>query len=189
MEAQGCQRCELAESRGHVVFGEGRADANVFFIGEAPGRLEDEQGLPFVGRSGVLLRSLLADAGVAEEEVFITSVIKCRPPDNRDPKRDEISACSGWLEAQVQLIAPLLICTLGNFALRLVRGDRAGISSVHGVPEEREVFGHAALVLPLFHPAAALRSTQTRSLLRDDIAQIPALLREAERQRSASPSA
>lgn len=182
-EAKDCQRCGLAESRGHVVFGEGRATAKVIFIGEAPGRLEDEQGLPFVGRSGVLLRALLAEAGVVEDEVFITSVIKCRPPDNRDPKRDEIRACSGWLETQIQLIAPIMICTLGNFALRLVRGDRAGIGSVHGVPQTREVFGHTTLIYPLFHPAAGLRSTQTRTMLQEDIARIPALLRQAENQR------
>jgi len=165
-----------------VVFGEGNVGAEVLLIGEAPGRLEDEEGRPFVGRSGVLLRELLAEAGVAEEQLFITSVLKCRPPDNRDPKGDEISACSGWLEAQVRLVAPLVICTLGNFALRLVRGDRVGISSVHGVPETRKVFGHTALLLPLFHPAAGLRSTQTRTLLREDLALIPGLLTEARAQ-------
>ena len=157
------------------MFGEGNDHADVMFIGEAPGRLEDETGRPFVGRSGQLLESLLAEVGIARDAVFITSVVKCRPPANRDPKRDEISACSKWLEGQLELIRPNLICTLGNFALRLLSGDGDGITSVHGQERPVTLQARTFRMYPLFHPAAALRSTRTKALLRADIARIPDL--------------
>jgi DNA polymerase len=168
-KANGCRRCQLWEERKTVVFGEGPGDARILFLGEAPGRLEDETGLPFCGRSGILLDQLFGDVGIDRSEVFVTSIVKCRPPANRDPKQGEIASCSVWLEQQLDLLQPEFVCTLGNFALRAIRGDRVGITQVHGIPDLRVVNGRKVVLFPLFHPAAALRSTQTRKLLADDL--------------------
>ena len=176
-DSQVCVRCTLSETRNFVVFGEGPVNADVLFIGEAPGRSEDETGKPFCGRSGALLDAVLLGAGISREEVFITSIVKCRPPENRDPKAFEIEACSGWLEQQVDLIAPKVICTLGNFALHSIRGDRTGITQIHGKIEEIHYRGREVKLLPLFHPAAALRSTRTKALLTADIKQLSQILR------------
>jgi DNA polymerase len=162
-----------------VVFGEGPANAEVLLIGEAPGRNEDETGKPFCGRSGALLDGLLLGAGISREEVFITSIVKCRPPANRDPKAVEIEACSGWLEQQVDVIAPKVICTLGNFALHSIRGDKTGITQLHGKIEEIHYRQREVKLLPLFHPAAALRSTRTKALLAADLEQLSKILRSA----------
>ncbi|MEI6447529.1 MAG: uracil-DNA glycosylase [Actinomycetes bacterium] len=175
-QASRCERCGLSETRTQVVFGSGRADAEVMFIGEAPGADEDRLGTPFVGRSGRLLDGLLAEAGIEREEVFIANVLKCRPPENRDPRPVEIESCSVWLAKQMELVEPRLVCTLGNFATKLLRGDPTGITKVHGTPEIKTVAGRRVRLYPLFHPSAALRSTTTLGLLRADLMRIPDLV-------------
>lgn len=175
-EAEACTRCQLNESRDRVVFGAGDPDADLMFVGEAPGAEEDRTGLPFVGRSGRLLDQLLAEIGVTREEVFIANVVKCRPPDNRDPASAEIEACRSYLERQVQLIEPRLVCTLGNFATKLLSGDPTGITKVHGAAKLAKLGASQVTLLPLFHPAAALRSPKYAAGLREDFARIPQLL-------------
>jgi DNA polymerase len=145
-------------------------------VGEAPGAEEDRQGLPFVGRSGALLTRLLAEAGLPREQVFIANTLKCRPPDNRNPRTGEIEACRPWLAEQIRLIEPRVVATLGNFANRLLSGDETGITKVHGVPRARTFGARTVWLYPLFHPAAALRATGTADLLRRDIEALPELL-------------
>ena len=155
--ARSCQRCPLASGRTHVVFGEGAPDARLMVVGEGPGQQEDLQGRPFVGRSGALLDRLLAEeAGLARADVYIANVVKCRPPNNRDPKPDEIAECRPYLDQQVELIGPAVILTLGNFAARALLGTKEGIRRLRG---QTYPFGAGGTVLvPTFHPAAALRS-------------------------------
>jgi len=153
-EAAGCTRCGLAEGRTQVVFGAGAPDADLMFVGEGPGAREDEQGLPFVGRSGQLLDQLLREeVGLDRSDCYIANVVKCRPPGNRDPKPDEIAACRPWLEEQLELIDPTVVVTLGNFAARLLLDTDTGITKLRGQAYQ---FGGRHLV-PTFHPAAALR--------------------------------
>ena len=177
MAARGCARCaELAATRTSVVFGAGNADAELMFVGEAPGANEDLQGLPFVGAAGKLLEQLLGEIGLSRSEVFIANVLKCRPPGNRDPQSGEIDNCRPYLIRQVELIEPRVICTLGNFATKLLRGDPAGITRVHGAPEVHTVGTHTVRIYPLFHPAAALYTPRTLETLREDFARLPAVL-------------
>lgn len=178
-EAEGCVRCALHESRSEVVFGAGDPDADLMFVGEAPGAEEDRTGLPFVGRSGGLLDELLEGIGISRQEIFIANVIKCRPPDNRDPSAVEIEECRPYLERQVELITPRIVCTLGNFATKLLSGDPSGITKVHGEPRRVKVGSCEVTLLPLFHPAAALRSPKYASELREDFARIPRLLSDS----------
>src|ERR1700759_273147 len=131
-QARACTRCpELAATRKTVVFGAGNADADLMFVGEAPGASEDEQGVPFVGRAGKLLSQLLQEIGLSRESVFIANTLKCRPPGNRDPQPVEIENCRSYLLSQVELIEPSIICSLGNFSTKLLRGDPTGISRLH----------------------------------------------------------
>lgn len=175
--ARGCVRCaELAATRTSVVFGAGNADADLMFVGEAPGASEDEQGIPFVGRAGKLLEQLLGEIGIARADVFIANTLKCRPPGNRDPLPVEIDNCSGFLMQQVELIEPTVICTLGNFATKLLRGDPAGITRVHGQPEVIAIGDRAVRLYPIFHPAAALYTPRMLETLREDFARLPELL-------------
>ena len=155
-EAASCTACGLAEGRTQVVFGTGAPDADVVFVGEAPGAREDEQGVPFVGRSGQLLDRLLAEElGVERSDVYIANVVKCRPPDNRDPRPDEIAACRPWLAHQLDLVDPAVIVTLGNFASRLLLDTATGITKLRGA---EYCYGNPPRYLvPTFHPAAALR--------------------------------
>lgn len=175
-EARGCERCPLSESRTQVVFGAGNANADLMFVGEAPGAEEDRQGLPFVGRSGALLTELLGRAGIAREDVFIANTLKCRPPANRDPAPAEIETCRPWLNEQIRLIEPRVVATLGNFATKLLTGDQTGITRVHGRPQVRQIGSRTVHLLPLFHPAAALRAKGTAELLAADLATLPELL-------------
>ena len=131
-EVQACTRCPLHETRTQAVFGNGNADADLMFVGEAPGMHEDQQGIPFVGRAGQLLDELLREVGLSREESFVCNVLKSRPPGNRDPEPDEILACRPYLERQVELIEPRVICTLGNFATKLLTRSQRGITSVRG---------------------------------------------------------
>jgi uracil-DNA glycosylase len=171
-----CTRCPLHETRTKAVFGAGNADAELMFVGEAPGAEEDRQGLPFVGRAGQLLNELLVEIGLSREDVFIANVLKSRPPGNRDPQPGEIEACEPYLWEQVRLIEPRIVCTLGNFATKLLTGSPTGISRVRGEPQVHELGGRTVFLLPLFHPAAALRTPAVKQQLRDDFATIPALL-------------
>jgi DNA polymerase len=176
-EVQRCEKCPLHETRTKVVFGAGNADADLMFVGEAPGAEEDRQGLPFVGRAGQLLNQLLEEIGLSREEVFIANVLKNRPPGNRDPQPVEIGACEPWLWRQVQLIEPRVVCTLGNFSTKLLSGSQTGITKVRGTPQAHELGGRMVYLLPLFHPAAALRTPAVKETLRADFATIPELLR------------
>ena len=177
-EAAACERCPLHRTRTKVVFGSGNADADLMFVGEAPGQHEDLQGLPFVGRAGRLLEQLLEEIGLERGDVFIANVLQSRPPGNRDPQPDEIDACKPFLHRKIELIEPKVICTLGNFATKLITRSQRGISGVHGRPQVHELGGRTVRVYPLFHPAAALRSTSTLGELRADFARLPALLEE-----------
>ncbi len=174
--ARGCTACPLSESRIQVVFGHGNADADLAFVGEAPGFHEDQQGVPFVGRAGQLLDELLAENGLEREDVFIMNVLKCRPPENRDPQPEEIETCRPYLDAQVELIEPRVICTLGNFSTKLLRGDPTGISRLHGQAEIITIGNRAVRLYPLYHPAAALYTRSLLETLREDFARIPGLL-------------
>ncbi len=174
---RGCLRCpQLAASRQNVVFGAGNADAELMFVGEAPGKNEDAQGLPFVGQAGQLLNTLLGEIGLARDDVFICNTLKCRPPGNRDPQPLEIDNCQDYLFEQVALIQPRVICTLGNFATKLLRNDQTGITRIHGRDEVRVVGPRAVRLLPLHHPAAALYTRSNLDLLREDFKRIPELL-------------
>jgi DNA polymerase len=176
-DARGCVRCApLAAARTQVVFGSGHADADLMFVGEAPGVNEDRAGLPFVGQAGKLLDQLLGEIGLARGEVFIANVLKCRPPGNRDPLPAEIDNCEGYLRGQVALVAPRVICTLGNFATKLLRGDPAGITRLHGRAEIRVVGERAVRLYPVYHPAAALYTPSMLEALRSDFAGLPELL-------------
>ncbi len=175
-EVKACTRCPLHETRGRAVFGAGDADAEVMFVGEAPGAEEDRQGLPFVGRAGQLLNQMLEEIGMAREDVFIANVLKSRPPGNRDPQPGEIEACKPYLFEQVRLIEPRVVCTLGNFATKLLSGNPAGITRVRGTPQVHELGGCAVFLLPLFHPAAALRTPAVKETLRADFDLLPRLL-------------
>jgi uracil-DNA glycosylase family 4 len=175
-EVRACTKCPLHETRTRAVFGAGDADAEVMFVGEAPGADEDRQGLPFVGRAGQLLNRMLEGIGMSREEVFVANVLKSRPPGNRDPLPLEIEACCPYLFEQVRLIEPKVVCALGNFATKLLSGNPAGITRVRGAPQVHELGGRAVFLLPLFHPAAALRTPAVKEALRGDFELLPGLL-------------
>lgn len=187
-EVRTCQRCRLAGGRTNAVPGEGHPDTEVLFVGEGPGQTEDRQGRPFVGRAGQFLVRLLASLGWRREEVFITNVVKCRPPDNRDPLPDEIEACEPYLRRQLEVLQPALIVTLGRFSMARFRPG-ARISQVHGthVPADPATVADGALVYSLYHPAAALRSLEVERQSLDDAAGIPAALLAARARRQAAP--
>jgi DNA polymerase len=176
LKARECTDCPLHQTRTTVVFGSGNADADLMFIGEAPGANEDRMGLPFVGQAGKLLDKLLAEIGMERGDVFIANTLLCRPPGNRDPHPKEIEACQHHLFAKIELIEPIMICTLGNFSTKLLRGDTTGISRLHGQEEERMVGPRKVRLYPLYHPAAALYTPATLESLRSDFHRIPEIL-------------
>jgi uracil-DNA glycosylase family 4 len=176
-QATNCTRCpQLAATRTTVVFGSGHADADLMFVGEAPGANEDQQGLPFVGQAGRLLDTLLSEIGLTRGDVFVANVLKCRPPGNRDPLPQEIDSCQDYLFRQLELIQPNVVCTLGNFATKLLRGDMTGITRLHGRDELRQIGPRVVRLYPLFHPAAALYTPSMLATLREDFGRIPELL-------------
>ncbi|HEY2887025.1 MAG TPA: uracil-DNA glycosylase [Candidatus Limnocylindrales bacterium] len=184
-EVRACQRCPLSAGRTLAVPGEGDPDTEVVLVGEGPGFNEDREGRPFVGRAGDLLVRLLATLGWRRDEVFITNVVKCRPPDNRDPEPSEIAACAPYLERQLAILDPALVVTLGRHSMaRFMPGARIG--AVHGTmaPVEPATGAPNALVYALYHPAAALRSTEVERQSFDDVAGIPAALLEARQRRA-----
>ena len=169
-----CTLCRLAETRTQAVPGEGSSTAAVMFIGEGPGFNEDQQGRPFVGRAGKLLDDLLGSVPMRREDVFITNIVKCRPPDNRDPMPDEVNACSGYLKAQIELLNPRVIATLGRHSLLRFVPD-ARISRDHGTI----MHWQGRVIYPLYHPAAALRSTQVMQATVEDFRRLPEAVRAA----------
>jgi DNA polymerase len=175
-ETSTCTRCALANGRTQVVFGSGSPDAELMFVGEAPGFHEDQQGVPFVGQAGKLLDKLLAGIGLTRADVFVANVLKCRPPGNRDPLPEEIASCEPHLFRQIELIEPKLVATLGNFATKLLSGKPAGITRVHGHEQEVTLGARTVFLYPLYHPAAALYTPSMLKVLEEDFARIPALL-------------
>jgi uracil-DNA glycosylase len=185
---QDCRDCPLAATRTNVVFGSGNADADLMFVGEAPGFHEDQQGKPFVGAAGKLLDKLLEEIGLnRQEDAMVVNVLKCRPPGNRDPLPEEIEECKPHLMEQIRLIEPRAICTLGNFATKCITGRPEGITRVHGRPQERELVGLPLVIYPIFHPAAGLRSCAVLTQLREDFQRLPELLAAARPKRAGPP--
>ena len=184
-EVRACTRCRLAQTRTHAVPGEGDPDTEVVFVGEGPGQTEDQQGRPFVGRAGELLVRLLSTLGWRRNEVFITNIVKCRPPGNRDPEPDEIAACVPYLQRQLEVLDPAVVATLGRFSMAHFRpGER--ITQIHGtaVAAPPEAGARDAVAYALYHPAAALRSTEVERQSYDDIAGLPGVLRAARARRT-----
>jgi DNA polymerase len=181
-EVRACKKCPLHKGRKHAVPGEGPAAAEIMFIGEGPGFHENEQGRPFVGAAGKFLDELLAGAGLSREQVWIGNVVKCRPPGNRDPQSDELSACGDYLDRQIALLNPKVIVTLGRFSMaRYFPG--AKISAVHG--QARTVGGR--LVVAMFHPAAALHQQSLRRTVEEDFKKLPGLIAQANPPAAAAP--
>ena len=173
-----CRACSLCEGRTNTVFGEGDPHARVLIIGEAPGKNEDLQGRPFVGAAGRFLDELLDAAGLKREEVFIANVLKCRPPSNRNPKADEIEACAPFLREQTQAIDPYVIVTLGNFATQFILRTQTGITHLRGTVNQTGRF----IVMPVFHPAAAIYDRSKRDVLLADFERIGLIVRDRMQQ-------
>jgi uracil-DNA glycosylase len=175
-EVSTCSKCDLCKGRTKAVPGEGNAQAKIMLIGEGPGFHEDKQGRPFVGPSGQLLEDLLKSIGLKRSDVFITNVVKCRPPENRDPLPAEIDACNDYLDRQIAAMKPLLIVTLGRISMSKFFGGEK-ISAIHGRARKKDGY----MCIPMFHPAAALRTESYKIALREDFKKIPLVLAEAER--------
>ncbi len=173
-QVESCHACPLAETRTNIVFGEGNPEARVMLVGEAPGKNEDLQGRPFVGAAGKYLDSLLELAGIARGDVFIANVLKCRPPSNRDPKPEEITACTPFLREQTRTIDPEFIVTLGNFATKRILLTDRGITGLHGHIHQTGKFK----VYPVFHPAAAIYDQSKKAILEEDFRRLKDLLAE-----------
>ena len=178
LAASTCTRCALSETRTQVVYGIGAEDAELMFIGEAPGFHEDRQGIPFVGAAGQLLNKLLAERGIDRSEVYISNTVLCRPPGNRDPRPDETEACRPWLDERIEIVDPAVIVTLGNWATRYVLGPNVSISRVRG----QRFTWHDRTVIPTFHPAAVLHgggeNSRQMAQMREDFAEIETAMRE-----------
>jgi uracil-DNA glycosylase family 4 len=181
-EVTQCTKCLLHRGRTHAVPGEGPGDARVMFVGEAPGFHEDQQGRPFVGAAGQFLEELLGSIGMTREDVFITNVIKCRPPGNRDPLPDEIRSCAPYLDRQIELIRPTVVVTLGRFSMARAF-PKARISHIHGEP--RKIDG--VVYYPMYHPAAALHRPSLRSTVEADMQAIPEIIERAPRMAESEP--
>ncbi len=171
-EVGACTKCELHKSRTIAVPGDGSISASILFIGEAPGEQEDLEGKPFVGSAGRLLNQLLSSIGLSRQEIYITNIVKCRPPANRQPHSKEVAACSDYLERQMKLIKPRVICPMGNVALKSFLGREISISTAHGKPVQDE---EKHLIFPLYHPAAALYVAKLRTVLEDDFKKLSKL--------------
>ncbi|MGI8974644.1 MAG: uracil-DNA glycosylase [Gaiella sp.] len=176
LEATGCERCGLAESRARVVYGMGRVDAELMLVGEAPGFLEEQQGIPFAGQAAELLERLLASIGLGRDDVYLANVLNCRPPQNRDPRDEEIAACEPLLFRQISFVRPRVVATLGNVATKLLSARPHGITRVHGQEHEVTIGGHSCLLFPLYHPAAALYTPSMLRVLEHDVERLGELL-------------
>ncbi|HYY16403.1 MAG TPA: uracil-DNA glycosylase [Gammaproteobacteria bacterium] len=175
-----CQNCALAASRTQVVFGDGNPHAEIMFVGEAPGFHEDRIGKPFVGAAGKLLDQLLGEIGIERRDIYIANVIKCRPPQNRNPRVEEIESCKPFLLKQIELIRPKIICTLGNFSTQLLLGRKVGITKVRGQAFERGSY----VVVPMLHPAAALHRESMLQAVKGDFQNLRKILDEGVPSRS-----
>jgi DNA polymerase len=171
-QIKNCNKCSLGETRTNFVFGAGNEDADILFVGEAPGFYEDRKGIPFVGAAGKLLDDLLNLIGLSRSDVYIANVLKCRPPKNRDPNPDEIELCKLYLLKQIEIIKPKAICTLGNFATRLILKENINISKVRGQRFDMEKY----FVFPIYHPAAALHQSTNLSTLKEDFLKLKEIL-------------
>lgn len=174
-EVRGCQRCRLCQTRKSAVPGEGSDQAEVMFIGEGPGFWEDEQGRPFVGPAGQLLDELLGEIGLRREAVYITNVVKCRPPGNREPLPDEIEACADYLDRQIAAIRPRVVVTLGRYSMAKFFPPRKSVRELHG----KVLWRDGMACVAMYHPAAALRQPSLRPVLQEDFRRIPQLLAQA----------
>ena len=172
-----CQQCEIAKFRNNVVPGEGAENADILFIGEAPGWHEDQQGRPFVGPAGQFLDELLASINLDREKIYIANVIKCRPTGNRDPLTVEINNCRGWLDRQLEIISPKMIVTLGRFSMSMYFPGKS-ISRIHGTAMKKDGVTYFAM----YHPAAALHQQSLRQVIKEDMLKIPALLEQEQEQ-------
>jgi uracil-DNA glycosylase len=177
-EASSCTLCALSRTRTQVVFGNGHPDADLMFVGEAPGFHEDQQGIPFVGQAGKLLDKLLGGIGLTRADVYVANTLKCRPPGNRDPLPEEKHRCEPWLFKQIELIRPKVIATLGNHATKQLTGKETGITRVHGQPQPAVYGSVTVTIFPIYHPAAALYTPAMLKVLEEDFAKIPALLEQ-----------
>ena len=175
-----CKKCSLYENATNPVPGEGNPEAEIMFIGEGPGYWEDQKGVPFCGQAGKLLDELLQSIKVARKDVFITNVVKHRPPGNRDPQPEEIEACKEFLDKQIEIIQPKIIVTLGRFSMAKFIPD-GKISKIHGQARFVEFTGRKIIVIPMFHPAAALRGEQVMRMLKEDFLKIPLFLKNNEK--------
>lgn len=167
-----CINCRLSKNRKNAVPGEGPESAKVMFVGEAPGEQEDTQGRPFVGAAGKLLTELLQSVGLRREDVYITNVVKCRPPNNRQPRTDEAQACRPYLDRQIALIRSLVICPMGNSAIRALLDSEESVTTIHGIPFEVE----GVTYFPMYHPAAALYTFSLRKVMEEDFKKLRALV-------------
>lgn len=181
-QTAGCTRCQLHHSRKKSVPGAGTPHTSIMFIGEGPGFNENEQGLPFVGQAGKLLDEQLAEANLSREEVFITNVVKCRPPKNRDPQTEELDACKPYLERQIAAINPDVIVTLGRISMSYFVNS-GKISDIHG----HSFWSNGRMAVPMYHPAAALHQPSLRSVIKEDFAKLPAYIKQAQESRQNSP--
>ena len=180
VQVESCRRCPLCDGRTQTVFGVGNPHARVMFIGEAPGKNEDLQGEPFVGKAGQYLNELLGCAGLRREDVFIANVLKCRPPGNRDPRPEEIQTCTPYLREQTRTIDPEVLVTLGKFSTQFVLKTQVGITRLHGRVQRAGKF----LVFPIFHPAAALYDGAKREALENDFVTLGQLLHQLDEQKA-----
>jgi uracil-DNA glycosylase family 4 len=171
-EIKDCPKCALAASRTQVVFGSGNPEATIMFVGEAPGYYEDKEGRPFVGAAGKLLDRLLQEIGLQRSEIYIANVLKCRPPQNRDPLPEEVEACKPYVFRQIEIIKPRVICPLGTFATQLLLEKKVGITKVRGQSFQMRDY----LVFPMLHPAAALHRETFQASVREDFQKLRALL-------------
>jgi DNA polymerase len=171
-EMRDCQKCSLCQGRTNLVFGAGNEKAEIVFVGEAPGYYEDKEGKPFVGQAGKVLDKLLDSIGLKREDVYIANVLKCRPPENRDPLPEEIQTCKPYLFKQIEIIKPRVVCTLGNFATQTILEKKVGITKVRGKPLEVKNF----FIFPLFHPAAALHQNWVLEPLKEDFRKLKEFL-------------
>lgn len=189
-EVRTCTRCRLAAGRTHAVPGEGSADTEVVFVGEGPGQQEDEQGRPFVGAAGGLLTDLLRSIGWRRDEVFITNVVKCRPPGNRDPEPDEMAACAPYLARQLAVLDPAVVVTLGRFSLgTFMPGARIGAAHGTARPVDPATGAPDASAFAMYHPAAAFRQAALRDTLFEDMSMLPQVLIDSRSRRTAHTSA
>ena len=179
-EIQHCRKCDLSHTRKNAVPGKGPASAEIMLIGEGPGYYENEQGLPFVGASGKFLTQLLTDGGIPRDSVFITNVVKCRPPGNREPQEQELRACSAYLDKQIEVINPLIIVTLGRFSMaRYFKNVR--ISKIHG----NASWKNGRLIVPMYHPAAALHQPNLRPVILEDFSRLKSMIEKEKEKRAA----